>query len=329
MPLRQGGARSLPRPLAVLPRSTDWLNTGPLTAGDLGGKVVLVNFWTYSCINSLRPLPYLRAWADKYRDRGLVVVGVHTPEFEFERKISNVRQAVRDLGVDFPVTLDSDYLTWRAFGNNSWPGFYLFGADGRVRHQAFGEGGYDRMERVLQRLLAEVDAGEDTSLVSVSGQGTQAAPDWPRLRSPETYVGYDQARNFSSPGGLARDRARTYLAPSGLGLNYWALAGDWIVGGEAASPNSGNGGIVHRFQARDLHMVLGGTPSGRPSRFRVTLDGQPPGASHGTDVDEQGWGAVGDDKLYQLVRQTGTIGARRFEIRFAEPGVKAYSFTFG
>jgi thiol-disulfide isomerase/thioredoxin len=317
-------------PLRALSTSPDWLNTPPLRAKDLRGKVVVVNFWTYSCINSLRALPYLRAWSAKYKDQGLVVIGVHTPEFAFEKDLANVRQAVRTLGVGFPVTLDSDGRVWRAFGNNAWPAFYVIDADGRVRHQAIGEGNYDQSERVIQKLLSERDkSGVPTDIAAVIGVGPEVPADLNDLGSGETYVGYAQANNFASPGGLKPDRRQVYLPPRGLALNTWSLTGDWTVGSEFATAGTASGRITYRFHARDLHMVLGPTADGRPVRFQIRIDGAPPGADHGVDTDNQGMGAVQAPRMYQLVRQAGPVADRVFEIEFLDPGVRAYVFTFG
>jgi thiol-disulfide isomerase/thioredoxin len=321
---------SLPRPLRSVLGAAQWLNTRPLRAEDLRGKVVLVNFWTYSCINSLRPLPYVRAWADKYRDQGLVVVGVHTPEFAFEKDVANVRPATASLGVGYPVALDSDYAIWRAFSNQAWPAFYFVDAKGRVRRQVLGEGGYDKSERLLQQLLSEARGRPVTGAIApVAGKGPQAAPDERNLGSPETYVGYAQASNFASPGGARRDAPSRYRTPSPLRLNTWGLTGAWTVGGEFATLNEPSGAIAFRFHARDLHLVMGPTPRGRPVRFRVTIDGAPPGANHGWDVDAEGWGSVREPRMYQLVRQAGRVADRTFQIEFLEPGVRAYVFTFG
>lgn len=317
-------------PLRALSTSPDWLNTPPLRAEDLRGKVVVVNFWTYSCINSLRALPYLRAWSAKYRDQGLVVIGVHTPEFAFEKDPANVRQAVKGLGVRFPVALDSDGRVWRAFGNNAWPAFYFIDADGRVRHQAIGEGNYDQSERVIQKLLSERGKSRvPTDIAAVTGVGPEAPADLDDLGSGETYVGYAQAANFTSPGGLKPDRRQVYSPPPRLALNSWSLTGDWTVGSEFATAGAASGRITYRFHARDLHMVLGPTTAGRPVRFRVRLDGAPPGADHGVDTDGQGLGVVQAPRMYQLVRQTRPVADRIFEIEFIDPGVRAYVFTFG
>jgi cytochrome c biogenesis protein CcdA/thiol-disulfide isomerase/thioredoxin len=318
----------LPAPLRALLRGQPWLNT-ELRADDLRGKVVLVNFWTYSCINCLRTLPYVRAWAEKYKDRGLVVIGVHTPEFAFEKDVANVRKATASLGIGHPVVLDNDFAIWRAFGNQAWPAFFFIGADGAIRHDVYGEGGYDQSERWIQKLLAEADSApvsKDT--MTVIGQGAQAAPDARNLRSGESYIGYGHASNFASAGGIRRDVASDYRAASHLALNSWSLAGGWTIGREFATLNANSGSICYRFHARDLHLVLGAS-DGRPVRFRVKIDGAAPGADHGSDVNADGFGTVQDTRLYQLIRQSGDVIERTFEIEFLDAGVRAYAFTFG
>jgi thiol-disulfide isomerase/thioredoxin len=314
--------------LASLERADEWLNSPPLTAQALRGKVVLVDFWTYTCINWLRTLPYVRAWADKYRDQGLVVVGVHAPEFGFEKDLNNVRRAVKDLGVDFPVAVDSGHVIWRAFRNQYWPALYFVDSKGRVRHHHFGEGSYEQAEMIIQQLLAEAGArGIDREPVSVNAKGLEAAADWRNLKSGENYLGYGRTENFVSPGGAAPDKPRMYELPARLRLNEWALSGDWTAKSEAVVLNK-QGRIAYRFHARDLHLVMGPAP-GTSVRFRVLIDGQPPGAAHGLDVDEQGNGTVAGQRLYQLIRQSGPIADRQFEIEFFGPGVEAFAFTFG
>jgi len=306
-----------------------WLNSPPLTREGLKGKAVLVDFWTYSCINCLRAIPYVRAWAEKYRDQGLVVIGVHSPEFAFEKNIDNVRHAVADLAITYPVAIDNDYAIWRAFDNQYWPAHYFIDAEGRIRHHHFGEGDYEESERVIQQLLAEAGkTGLPGSLVAVAASGAEAPADMADVRSPETYVGYDRAAHFISPGGPVQDAPHVYAAATPR-LNEWALAGDWTIGGEHAVLNDKSGRILYRFHARDLHLVLGPAPDGKPVRYRVTIDGQAPGASHGVDIDAEGNGVVSGQRLYQLVRQSGPITDRTFEIEFLDPGVQAYAFTFG
>lgn len=307
-----------------------WLNTAPLQADDLRGKAILVNFWTYSCINSLRALPYVRAWSDKYRDRGLVVVGVHTPEFEFEKDIANIRQATSAYDVRYPVAVDSQYATWNAFGNDGWPAFFLLGADGTVRGRMLGEGDYDKSERLIQKLLSEAGGLPVTGeITEVHGEGAQAEPDLADLRASETYVGHAKATNFVSPGGIVRDVPNRYRGARSLPLNHWGLAGAWTVGGEFATLNEASGRITFRFHSRDIHLVMGASSQERPVRFRVNLDGAPPGKNHGVDTDADGWGTVKEPRLYQLIRQTGRVSNRTIEIEFLDPGVRAYVFTFG
>jgi thiol-disulfide isomerase/thioredoxin len=310
--------------------ATEWLNSPPLTAPGLRGKVVLVDFWTYTCINWRRSLPYVRAWAEKYKDQGLVVIGVHTPEYEFEKNIGNVRWAAKDMRVDYPIAIDSDYVTWRAFKNAYWPALYFIDAQGRVRHHQFGEGEYEKSEWIIQQLLAEAGtSGIGHQLVSVDPKGVEVAADWDSLKSPENYVGYERTENFASRGGRALDKPHTYAAPTRLRLNHWALSGDWTVRKNATVLNKANGRIVYRFHARDLHLVMGPAARGTPVRFRVLIDGQPPGAAHGVDIDDQGNGMVAEQRLYQLIRQPKPVTERQFEIEFLDPGVEAFAFTFG
>jgi cytochrome c biogenesis protein CcdA/thiol-disulfide isomerase/thioredoxin len=327
-----GGPEKLTAEGAMPPLNgaAQWLNSPPLTTAGLRGKVVLVDFWTYSCINCLRAIPYVRAWAEKYGAQGLVVIGVHAPEFAFEKNIGNVRKAVSDLRITYPVAIDNDYAIWRAFKNEYWPAHYFIDANGQVRHHHFGEGDYDGSERVIQRLLKE--AGTATSqtaeLVSVRATGAQAAPDLEDALSPETYVGYGRAEHFVSPGGAVQDRRHSYASGT-PGLNEWGLSGVWTIREEDARLDEKDGGIVYRFHARDLHLVLGPATIGRSVRFRVTIDGAAPGESHGADVDAAGNGVITEQRLYQLIRQTGVVGDHTFEIRFLDPGVQVYAFTFG
>jgi thiol-disulfide isomerase/thioredoxin len=296
-----------------------WLNSEPLTPAGLRGKVVLVDFWTYTCINWLRTLGYVRAWAEKYEDDGLVVIGVHTPEFQFEHDVENVRWAAEEMNVGYPIALDPDYAVWRAFDNQYWPAVYIADAQGRVRHHQFGEGGYAECERVIQDLLREAgrdDIGDE--LVSVADDGFEAQADWANLESPETYLGSAQARNFAS--GVAPERLR---------LNQWTLSGDWTVGRGASVLNGADGRITFRFHARDVNLVMGPRARGTSVPFRVVVDGEPPGDAHGLDVDEQGQGTVTKQRLYQLIRERGSIDDRTFEITFLAPDVEAYCFTFG
>jgi thiol-disulfide isomerase/thioredoxin len=316
--------------LISLERADAWLNSPPLTASALRGKVVLVDFWTYTCINWLRTLPYVRAWDQKYRNQGLVVIGIHAPEFAFEKDPNNVHRAVKDMRVDYPVAVDNDHVIWQAFNNIEWPALYFVDAQGRVRHHYSGEGGYQESEMVIQELLTEAGvANVSHEPVSVDANGVEAAADWSDLKSPENYVGYRRTQNFTSPGGAVLDQPRAYELPSRLRLNDWALSGDWTMKNQAVALNKPNGRIAYRFHARDLHLVMGPPGPGTSVRFRVLIDGQPPGAAHGFDVDEQGNGAVTEQRLYQLIRQPKPIADRQFEIEFLDPGVEAFSFTFG
>jgi cytochrome c biogenesis protein CcdA/thiol-disulfide isomerase/thioredoxin len=316
--------------LPSLSGAVQWLNSPPLTPEALKGKVVFVDFWTYSCINCLRAIPYVRAWYEKYKDQGLVVIGVHTPEFAFERNVDNVKKAVADLKIDFPVAIDNDYAIWRASRNAYWPADYFIDAQGRIRDHAFGEGDYAASEHVIQQLLAGAGMTNVAGgVVAVSATGAQAASDNGDLKSPETYIGYGRAENFVSPGGPTKDSPHVYAAGQPRQLNQWGLSGDWTIGEERAVLDQKDGSIVYRFHARDLHLVLGSAADGKPVRFRVTIDGKPPGDSHGTDVDREGQGIVTGQRLYQLIRQSGTIADHTFEIRFLDPGVEAYAFTFG
>ncbi|NIF70826.1 cytochrome c biogenesis protein DipZ [Burkholderia sp. Ap-962] len=313
--------------------ATEWLNSPPLTNASLRGKVVLVDFWTYSCINCLRTLPYVKAWARKYRNDGLVVIGVHAPEFAFERDIGNVKKATHDLGVTYPVAIDNGYSIWRAFNNEYWPAHYFIDAQGRVRYHHFGEGDYVQSERAIQQLLVEAghpDAAQvPLGIDGPAASGAQAAADNADMRSPETYVGYARAENFSSPGGQLHDREHDYASPAQPGLDDWGLAGAWTVAEQQATLAKPGGRIVYRFHARDLHLVLGPGKNGAPVRFRVTIDGTAPGASHGADVNADGVGTVTGQRLYQLIRQSGPIVDHTFSIEFLDPGVQAFAFTFG
>jgi len=329
-PADAGSALPVEGQLPSLAGAVEWLNSLPLTAEGLRGKVVLVDFWTYSCINCLRSIPYVRAWAQKYKDQGLVVIGVHAPEFAFEKSVANVKKAIDELGVDYPVAVDNEYAIWRAFNNEYWPAHYFIDAQGRIRHHHFGEGEYDESEKVIQQLLAEAGkTGAAPMLVSVDAKGAQAAADIENVKSPETYVGYERAENFASPGGLVQDKSRAYAGVPSLKLNQWALSGEWTVSAENATLNKADGSIAYRFHARDLHLVLGPAAGGKPVRFRVSIDGKSPGANHGVDVDADGNGTVTEERLYQLVRQGKADDDRQFEIRFLDPGVRAFAFTFG
>jgi cytochrome c biogenesis protein CcdA/thiol-disulfide isomerase/thioredoxin len=320
-----------PPVLDGLSGATAWINSPPLSAQQLKGKVVLVDFWTYSCINCLRTLPYIKAWAAKYKDSGLVVIGVHTPEFPFEKDLANVQKAVRDLGITYPVALDNNSAIWNAFNNEYWPAHYFIDATGKVRYHHFGEGDYDQSERWIQDLLKERDAQQALpgGVVSVEGQGAEAASEVSEVESPETYVGYDRAKGFASPEGMDLDTPRIYSTPSHLELNQWALAGKWTDQGQIAVLNSAGGGIRYRFHARDLHLVLGPSADGKPVHFRISIDGHAPGQDHGVDTNSNGDGTVTENRLYQLVRQKGAITDHTFTIEFLSPGVQAFAFTFG
>jgi cytochrome c biogenesis protein CcdA/thiol-disulfide isomerase/thioredoxin len=309
--------------------AVEWLNSKPLTTEALKGKVVVVDFWTYSCINCLRAIPYVRAWAEKYRDHGLVVIGVHAPEFAFERNVDNIKKAIATLGIGYPVAVDNEYKIWRAFDNEYWPAHYFIDARGQIRHHHFGEGDYDESEQVIQQLLTEAgDKSVPTGMVAVNASGAEAASAKSDVKSPETYVGYDRADHFVSPGGVVQDTSHVYAAGTPA-LNDWSLVGDWTIGNERAQSNAKDSAIVYRFHARDLHLVLGPSPDGKPVRFVVTIDGNNPGAAHGVDVDPEGNGVVTAQRLYQLVRDPGAVADHTFEIRFLDPGAQAYAFTFG
>ena len=315
--------------LPSLSGAVEWLNSPPLTAEGLRGKVVLVDFWTYSCINCLRAIPYVKAWADKYKDQGLVVIGVHAPEFAFEQNIDNVRRATRDLGVTYPVAIDNNYALWRAFNNNYWPAHYFVDAQGRIRHHHFGEGEYDRSEAVIQQLLAEAGrSGVATDIVAVKASGAETAAGGD-VKSPETYLGYGRGENFASAEEVAEDARRTYSIEQPLELNEWGLSGDWTIGKDHATVETANGRLNVRFHARDLHLVLGPADAGKPIRFRITIDGHAPDADAGMDVDPQGNGTITAQRLYQLVRQTVPVADHLFEIEFLDAGAQAYAVTFG
>jgi len=311
--------------------ATGWLNSPPLTAAaDLQGKIILVNFWTYTCINWLRQLPYLRAWARRYAGHGLAVIGVHTPEFGFEHELGNVRRAVRDMRIDYPVAVDNDYAIWGAFANHYWPALYFADPQGRIRHHHYGEGEYQQSEMVIQQLLADSGTpSHDHELVSVDDSGVEAPADWATLRSPETYTGYERTTNFASPGGAVPGERHHYKAPDKLRLNHWGLSGDWTMEEQAVILNEADGRIACRFRARDLHLVMGPAAPGAPVRFQARIDGQPPGAAHGADTDDAGNGTVAGPRLHQMIRQPGPVIDRTFEITFSDPGAQVYSFTFG
>ncbi|MER9440563.1 redoxin domain-containing protein [Mesorhizobium sp. M0340] len=316
--------------LASLGVANEWINSPPLTASALHGKVVLIDFWTYTCINWLRTLPYVQTWDEKYRKHGLVVIGIHAPEFAFEKDLNNVHRAVKDLGIDYPIAVDNDHLIWRAFSNQYWPALYFVDSRGRVRYHHFGEGSYQQSEMVIQELLTEAGAGGfDREPVSVDARGIEAAADWETLKSLENYLGYERTQNFTSGDEAVLDAPHIYDVPARLRLNEWGLSGSWTVRKETAVLNKSDGRIAYRFHARDLHLVMGPAAPGTSVRFRVLIDGQPPGTAHGIDVNEKGEGAVTEQRLYQLIRQSKPIIDRQFEIEFLDSGVEVFAFTFG
>jgi hypothetical protein len=309
--------------------ATGWLYSEPLTPEGLRGRVVLVDFCTYTCINWLRTLPYIRAWAEKYRDRGLVVIGVHTPEFSFEHDLRNIKQALDGRRIDYPIAIDNNYAVWGAFDNHYWPALYLVDAEGAIRHHHFGEGGYEESERAIQRLIADAGAQDvDRSLVSAVAEGDEVQAAWEDLKSPETYLGYERTESFASPGGAAFERQRSYELPARLKRNQWGLSGEWTVLRDAVLSNEPGARLAYRFHARDVNLVMGPRSEGTIP-FRVSIDGRDPGASHGWDVDEQGNGILREPRMYQLVRQAGNVDEHTFEIAFGDIGMCGYSFTFG
>lgn len=317
-------------PMPDLGGAVGWLNSAALSDKSLRGKVVLIDFWTYTCINSIRPLPYVKGWAEKYRNEGLIVIGVHTPEFSFEKEPVNVENMTRNFSLTYPVAIDSNYSIWRAFNNEYWPAQYLVDGKGRIRFQHFGEGDYGEIERIIQMLLKENGAtGLDSGILNPPAPGIEAAPDFGNARSPETYIGYRQAQNFASPERLAKDLARVYTVPATLSLNHWGLVGTWNLNAESAVLQSAPGEVVFRFHSRDLHLVLAPSKDSKPVRFRVKLDGAAPGENSGVDIAPDGTGLIRDPRLYQLIRQRGPIMDRTFEIEFLDPGVQAFDFTFG
>ena len=316
--------------LPSLEGATAWLNSSPLTKESLRGKVVLIDFWTYTCINWHRTLPYVRAWHEKYREHGFAVIGVHTPEFGFESDLENVRRAASEMKIAYPVAMDSKHEVWRAFNNEYWPAIYLADAQGHIRYHKFGEGDYEQTERMIQHLLEHAgNRGFDSQLASVSATGAEVAADWPDLGSGENYLGYERTENFASNSGLVFDKGHKYVSPERLRRNEWALGGSWTARKEAVELITATGNIAYQFHARDLHLVMGPVVPERSVRFRVLINGEAPGASHGADMDENGIGVVTEPRMYQLIRQPGPIADRRFEIEFLDPGVNAFSFTFG
>jgi thiol-disulfide isomerase/thioredoxin len=317
-------------PMPSFAGAIEWVNSKPLTPAELRGKVVLVDFWTYTCVNWRRTLPYVRAWAEKYKNQGLVVIGVHTPEFGFEKNLDNIHEAIKEMNVDYPVAIDSNYAIWSAFNNQYWPALYFVDAHGNIRHHQFGEGGYEESERVIQRLLADAgERGVGNGIVAVDPRGLEVAADWADVRSPESYLGYERGENFASPGGAALNQPHRYAAPAQLALNEWALSGDWTIGKEAVVLDKPNGRIAYRFHARDVNLIMGPSMRGNSVPFRVLVDGKAPGAARGADVDAGGNGTVSQQGTYQLIRQPKPIVDRQFEIEFFDSGVEAFDFTFG
>jgi thiol-disulfide isomerase/thioredoxin len=309
--------------------ATEWLNSPTQSAPDLRGKVVIVQFWTYTCINWRRTLPYIRAWEAKYRGQGLVVIGVHTPEFDFEENVDNVRSALKEMHIDYPIAIDNQREIWNAFHNIYWPALYLLDAQGHIRYQQFGEGEYARTEREMQKMLAESSGLPSRDLVVVAPLGAEIPADVANLRSPESYVGYEMAERFASKGGAVRNRQHEYVAPRHLSLNEWALSGSWTIQRQAAVLGDSNGKVVYRFRARDLNLIMAPAVPGTPVRFRVFIDNHSPGTASGADIDEQGYGTVGGARMYQLIRQPGKIADREVVIEFLSSGVSVYDFTFG
>lgn len=328
--VKSSGAPVVEGDMPELAGVTGWLNSKPLTKQSLRGKVVVLDFWTYSCINCLRAIPYVNAWYQHYKDSGLVIIGVHSPEFDFEKDPANVKKAIAQFKIAYPVALDSDFAVWKAFSNKFWPAHYFVDAQGKIRGHHFGEGKYARSERTIRQLLTEAGAKNlPDPLDDAAGAGVSAASDIASVASPETYVGFERAANFASPGSFARDAVKQYEAPKSPALNQWGLGGRWKVGAQHASLATAPGRIVFRFRARDLHLVLGPGKDGKPVRFRVTLDGKAPAADKGMDIDAQGNGTVREQRLYQLIRQSGAVGEHEFQIEFLDANVEAYSFTFG
>jgi thiol-disulfide isomerase/thioredoxin len=310
--------------------ATIWLNSEPLAPKDLKGKVVLVNFWTFTCINWLRTLPYIRAWYEKYKDHGLVIIGVHTPEFMLEHNIDTIQQAMERDGIEYPVVVDNNYAIWSAFDNHYWPALYFINAEGHIRYQQFGEGEYQAAERVIQQLLVESGVrGMADDLVSLDVQGVERAADWDNIHTSETYAGYQRATHFASPGGIVPGRSQAYDFPQDLGLNLWALSGTWTIEEEAAVLLEPHGKMSFHFYARDLNLVMAPVMPGAAIPFLVRLDGKPLRDNHGLDTDSDGHGTVTEPRLYQLIRQPQHITDHKFEIEFQTPGVQALVFTFG
>jgi thiol-disulfide isomerase/thioredoxin len=318
------------KPGPSLSGASSWLNTKPLDLAGLRGKVVLIEFWTYTCINWRRALPYTREWALKYKDHGLVVIGVHTPEFSFEYKLANVSRAIDEMSIGYPVALDNDFKIWNSFQNQYWPALYLIDAKGKLRYQKFGEGDYAEAERQIQKILNEASVKDvSNDVIDLHPDGYEAAADWGQLLSPENYLGYTRTTGFASPQGIVTNKRLLYSLPKQLKLNQWALSGTWIMGKEHVQLSKGPGKLIYRFHARDLHLILGPAIPGTSVKFRVLIDGKPPGSAHGLDIDSNGAGKVTEQRMYQLVRQQVPVAERQFEIEFLDPGVEVYNFTFG
>ena len=310
--------------------ATGWLNTKALNLANLRGKVVLIDFWTYTCINWRRTLPYIREWEAKYKDQGLVVIGVHTPEFLFEYETDNVSKAIQEMNIVYPVAMDNGYKIWRSFNNNYWPALYLIDTKGKIRYQKFGEGDYAEAELQIQQLLSEASGKNiSTALATPPLDGVEAAPDWGNLQSPENFLGYNRTEGFASPGGVVADQRKIYTTPQQLKLNQWALTGEWTMGEESIFLNKEHGKVIYRFHARDLHLIMGPAKPGHTIKFRVLIDGKTPGLSHGLDIDSNGNGTVTEQRMYQLIRQQGSIIDREFQIEFFDPEVEVFDFTFG
>jgi len=320
---------SIPDELSSLKYANAWLNSQSISKSELKGKVVLIQFCTYTCINWLRTLPYIRAWTEKYNNKGLVVIGVHTPEFSFEKNIDNVRREIKNMKIGFPIAIDNNQDIWNAFNNQYWPALYLIDSKGHIRHHQFGEGGYEQSEKIIQQMLMETDARDiNRDYVTVNPQGIEVAADWSNLNSSENYLGYQRTENFVNPDPMY-DKKHVYNAPLQLGLNQWALSGDWTLQRHSIILNKANGKMVLRFHARDLHLVMGSSTAGVPVRFRVMIDGKIPENARGIDVDENGMGTANEQRLYQLIRQSKPISDHEFQIEFLDPGVEAFLFTFG
>jgi thiol-disulfide isomerase/thioredoxin len=317
------------RQVPSLQGATGWVNSAPLDASSLRGKVVVFDFWTYTCINWMRTAPYVRTWAEKYKQHGLMVIGVHSPEFAFEREPDRVRKFTKDMDLVYPIAIDSEHAIWRAFHNQYWPALYIADGKGRIRYEKFGEGDYDKAEAMIVQLLRENGAVIDTPASAPVGQGPEAPADWLNLKTPETYIGYARSERFDSRGNLLPSVRHDYAAPRQLRNNEWGLSGPWTVASEYARSDASNARVMFRFHARDVHLVMGPTAPDRPVRIRVLVDGKAPGESHGSDIDADGMGVVWEHRMYQLIRQTRAIEFRDVEVQFFDRGVEIYAFTFG